>query len=65
MESSGFKELSPPPFDTPAYFMSKNLVLEAVDMYTNSKILVRETRITMVIMGNVLIRKDHPFKTYT
>lgn len=40
------------------------MVLENVDIYANGKILLRQPRITMVIIGNITIRQDCSLKKY-
>lgn len=36
----------------------RTMVLEAVDIYKNGKMLLKQSRLTMAIMGNVSIRQD-------
>lgn len=57
MGSLSFEELSTLPFGTLLMLCVRAMVMEAVDIYKNGKILLRQPRITMAIIRSVPIRQ--------
>ena len=55
MGSLSFKELSTLPFGTLLMLCVRAVVMEAIDTYKNGKISLRQSSITMAIIGNVSI----------